>query len=235
MKTKPIIGVMPLLDERKESLWMLPGYMNGISAAGGIPVMLPLTEDSETLEQIAENCSGFLFTGGQDVSPEIYGYSAKYDNIVCCKERDNMEIQLLKHILKLEKPILGICRGIQIINCAMGGTLFQDLPSEKNSAVEHHQSPPYDIPVHSVSIEKNSPLYKLLHTQNLKVNSYHHQAIKELSPQLKEMARSEDGIVEAVYMPSRKFVWGIQWHPEYLYLNDEANFMIFSEFLINCI
>ncbi len=234
MKAKPVIGVIPLWDETKDSYWMLPGYMKGIIAAGGLPVMLPLTDDEEILKQTAEMCDGFLFTGGQDVSPKVYNSTATFNNIVCCKERDSMEIKLLREILIEEKPLLGICRGIQFLNAAMGGTLYQDLPSETNSDVNHHQSAPYDAPVHKVKIETDSPLYRLLHTEQLKVNSYHHQAVKNIAPPLKVMAYAEDGIIEAVYMPSRKFVWAVQWHPEFSYLSDNNSFMIFEEFIKNC-
>ncbi len=235
MKRKPVIGVLPLWDEKKDSLWMLPGYMNGIIAAGGLPIMFPLTDDKEIINRMVDICDGFLFTGGQDVSPEIYGQTAVYDNIVCCKERDIMERSVLQQALIFEKPVLGICRGIQFINAALGGTLYLDIPSEVKSDIEHHQSPPYDVPVHSVKIEKGTPLFKLLQKQELDVNSYHHQGVKELAPQLKAMARSEDGIVEAVYMPLRKFVWAVQWHPEFSYISDRSSFLIFEEFIKNCI
>lgn len=234
MKEKPVIGVVPLWDEEKNSLWMLPGYMNGIIAAGGIPVMLPLTDDKDILGQLADRCSGFLFTGGQDVSPDVYGCQIKYENVICCKERDSMELKLLQEVLIREKPVLGICRGIQLINASIGGTLYQDLPHETESQTEHHQQPPYDVPVHDVMIDRGSPLYRLLRQQKLRVNSYHHQAVRELSPQLKAMAYAPDGIVEAVYMPGRKFVWAVQWHPEFSYLKDSSSFMIFEEFVKAC-
>lgn len=234
MKARPVIGVIPLWDETKDSYWMLPGYMEGITAAGGLPVMLPLTDEEEILKQAAEMCDGFLFTGGHDVSPEVYNSTSKFDNIECCKMRDSMEMKLLREILIEEKPLLGICRGIQFLNAAMGGTLYQDLPGETDSGIEHHQSPPYDVPVHKVKIETDSPLYRLLHTEELAVNSYHHQAVRTIAPPLKVMAYAEDGIIEAVYMPSRKFVWAVQWHPEFSYLTDNNSFMIFEEFVNNC-
>ena len=196
--------------------------------------MFPLTDDKDIINRMVDICSGFLFTGGQDVSPEMYGELAEYDNIVCCEDRDKMEKSVLQQALIFEKPVLGICRGLQFINAALGGTLYQDIPSEVKSDIEHHQSPPYDVPVHNVKLEKGTPLFKLLQKQQLDVNSYHHQGVKELAPQLKAMARSEDGIVEAVYMPLRKFVWAVQWHPEFSYLTDRSSFLIFEEFVRNC-
>ncbi len=234
MKTKPTIGVVPLWDDDKSSLWMFPGYMDGIIAAGGMPVMLPLTADEELIDRMADICDGFLFTGGHDVSPEVYGSTIEFDNVVCCPKRDSMELYLLQQALAVKKSVLGICRGIQFINAATGGTLYQDIPSELDSDTEHHQSPPYDIPVHKVFIYKDSPLFYLLRTQSLEVNSYHHQAVKELSPKLRAMAYSEDGIIEAVYMPGMDFVWAVQWHPEFSYRNDENSLMIFKEFVRSC-
>lgn len=142
-----------------------------------------------------------------------------------------MEQELLEFILSLDKPILGICRGIQLLNAALGGTLYQDLPDEHPSDVEHHQKPPYDVPIHTVQLAKDSPLCQLLHKTELSVNSYHHQAIKELSPKLKPMAYSPDGLIEAVWLPSARFVWAIQWHPEFDFHTNPNSQQIFEEFL----
>lgn len=228
---KPIIGVMPLVDQERESFWMLPGYMNGIEQAGGIPVMLPLTSDEDDLQQIVKNLDGFLFTGGQDISPNLY---AERKTPACgqqCRERDDMEAVLFRIIYEMDKPLLGICRGIQYINVVMGGTLYQDLPSEHPSDTVHCQKPPYNLPVHAISIEERSPLYDLLKKKKLMVNSYHHQAVKRLAPKLSVMAVSGDGVIEAVCIPKKKFIWGIQWHPEFSLLTDESSRQIFSEFI----
>lgn len=228
---KPVIGVIPLVDEERQSYWMLPGYMKGIEQAGGIPVMLPLTSDEENLQQIAEEMDGFLCTGGQDVSPHLYEQKPSEKCGLCCKERDEMETILFRMVYKRDKPLLGICRGIQLINVAMGGTLYQDLPSEYPTDIEHHQSPPYNSPVHSVDIIEHSPLYELLKVRTLMVNSYHHQAIHMLAPKALAMAVSEDGLIEAVCIPEKKFIWGIQWHPEFSYQTDKNSRAIFSEFI----
>lgn len=232
--SKPIIGLIPLVDEEKESYWMLPGYMKGIEEAGGIPIMLPLTDDENTISQIADKFDGFLFTGGHDVSPKLYGEDKLTECGEICKKRDEMEKILLKHIILLDKPLLGICRGIQIINVCLGGNLYQDIPTQIYTTIEHHQKPPYEIPVHKVEIVKNSPLEKLLGQEQLEVNSYHHQAIKHLSNRLKPMAYSEDRLIESVYMPDKSFVWAVQWHPEFLYVNDKNSKKLFNEFIYNC-
>ena len=131
-------------------------------------------------------------------------------------------------------PVLGICRGIQFLNAYLGGTLYQDLNTQHPTATEHHQKPPYDVPVHNVSIQKDSSLHKLLGTDTLAVNSYHHQAIKEKADALEAMAVSEDGLIEAVRMPDKKFVWAFQWHPEFSYKSDISSRKIFEEFIRCC-
>lgn len=231
---KPLIGIVPLVDTEKESYWMLPGYMQSVEQAGGIPVMLPLTADPPTLEQLASSLDGFLFTGGQDVSPSVYHMPASRECGECCPERDAMESLLLQLALEKSKPVLGICRGIQLINALLGGDLYQDLPTEHASPVNHHQSPPYDRPVHTVSLVADTPLQRLLGTDTLSVNSYHHQAVRTLSRKLQAMAYSEDGLVEAVCLPTAPFVWAVQWHPEFSYGTDEPSRTIVRRFVDAC-
>ncbi|MCQ2959919.1 MAG: gamma-glutamyl-gamma-aminobutyrate hydrolase family protein [Bacteroidales bacterium] len=228
---KPLIGIIPLVDTDKDSLWMLPGYMNCIENAGGIPVMFPLTTNNAVLEQLFECVDGILFTGGQDVYPMLYRQSPTPECGKPCFERDMMEGILLKLAVKHDKPVFGICRGIQFINAALGGELYQDLPTENPSNIEHHQKAPYDTPIHKILIKKDSPLGKLLKKDVLSVNSYHHQAIKLLSPQLEAMAFSEDGLVEAVCHKTAKFIWAVQWHPEYSYKSTTYDMKILKEFI----
>lgn len=228
---KPVVGVMPLWDDEKESLWMLPGYLEGIRQAGGLPVVLPFTDDEAEIEQLADMCSGFLFTGGHDVDPKLYNESPVGDIVVTCRRRDEMEKRFLEIALEKDRSVLGICRGIQFINAALGGSLYQDLPLQHRSQTEHHQAPPYDVPVHRVTLRENTPLHKLLQVSELKVNSYHHQAVKKLASGLAEMAVSEDGIAEALYKPDCRFLWAVQWHPEFSYKTDPAARAVFSAFV----
>lgn len=227
---KPIIGVMPLWDNEKDSIWMLPGYLEGIKIAGGVPVIFPLCTEEQELGQLAELCDGYLFTGGQDVSPQIYN-EEPMEGVESCEVRDKMEAIVLKKAMSADKPILGICRGIQFINAILGGTLYQDIPKQHPSSIEHHQVPPYDIPVHEVSIVENSPLQKCLGISRLSVNSYHHQAVKRIAPELSVMAVSTDGIIEALYRPNSRFLWAVQWHPEFSYKTDVNSMKIFRAFI----
>ena len=228
---KPIVGVMPLWDEEKDSIWMLPGYMDGISQAGGIPVIFPFSTDEQELKQLIGMCDGFLFTGGQDVTPEVYHEDPLEDLIDCCIKRDLMETIVLKEAIADDKPVLGICRGIQFINAALGGKLYQDIPTQRPSEINHHQNPPYNVPVHNVSIAAGSPLHKCLEVEQLPVNSYHHQAVKIMAPELVVMAKAPDGIVEAVYKPDNRFLWAVQWHPEFSYQTDINSMKIFKAFV----
>ncbi len=228
---KPIIGVMPLWDDEKESIWMLPGYMDGICQAGGIPVILPFSTDETVIKRLTEMCDGFLFTGGHDVSPELYHEEPLKELTVCCETRDLMEKLYLQEAVSTDKPVLGICRGIQFINAALGGTLYQDLRLQHPSYIEHHQKPPYHVPIHKVTVEKESPLYRCLQTETLSVNSYHHQAVKTVADSLQVMAAAPDGIIEAVYMPGHRFLWAVQWHPEFSWRTDENSRKIFQAFI----
>ena len=227
---KPVIGVMPLWDDKKESIWMLPGYMDGISQAGGTPVIFPFSSDEQELEHLVGLCNGFLFTGGHDVSPELYGEKPLAGLIDSCAKRDQLETIVLKKALAADKPVLGICRGIQFLNAALGGTLYQDLPTQHPSDIEHHQTPPYDKHAHYVRIIADSPLYQCLGTEQLSVNSYHHQAVSRIAPGLAVMAVSPDGLTEALYKPDQRFFWAVQWHPEFSWRTDEHSRKIFKAF-----
>ena len=230
---KPMIALMPLYDDEKNSYWMLPQYMKMIEQAGGLPVMLPMSDDHIILRQIAETFDGFLFIGGHDISPHLYHQEAMIQCGQICSCRDDMEKELFHLVYQMNKPMLGICRGIQLFNVLLGGTLYQDLPSQRKSLINHHQLPPYDKPQHNNTIIKGTPLYDLLAVEKLQVNSYHHQAIQELSPLLKEMAFSEDGLIEVIYQPDKKYLWAIQWHPEYM-MHDQSSQLIIAEFIKKC-
>lgn len=233
---KPMIGIVPLYDEIKESYWMLPGYMKGIERAGGIPVMLPLTSDEDIIASIADAFDGFLFSGGQDVNPSLYGEVKEEYCGNPCSERDKMEEVLFKRVIELDKPALGICRGLQLFNVLLGGTLYQDIiiQKETKSDIKHQQKPPYHKPVHSVKIEKDTVLYDIIGKDTINVNSYHHQGIKELSKHLKCAAKAEDGMIESVFMPDKRFVLAVQWHPEFLFNVDDDNLKLFVEFVKSC-
>lgn len=231
MAKKPVIGVTPLYDDERESIWMLPGYVDALQACGALPLILPFAPADADVEQLVAMCDGILFTGGHDVDPALY--EEKY--LPVCgpthEGRDTLEFALLQRALLVDLPVLGICRGAQFINVALGGTLYQDLPTQMPSGVSHQMKPPYDRGWHDVSLVPGTPLYFLLKRTNMSVNSYHHQGIRDLSFQLLPMATAPDSLIEAFFHPGKKFTWGVQWHPEFAWQSDEIQRAIVQSFV----
>lgn len=243
---KPMIGVIPLFDDEKDSVWMLPGYLDGIRLAGGIPLVLPLCCGGADLQQVDAVCDGYLFTGGHDVDPRLYGEEKSALCGPLNPDRDELERQIFHLAWEQDKPVLGICRGLQMINVLMGGTLYQDLPAQYTGVgaaetegqgpvrVLHHMEPPYDRPCHSVNLAPDAPLARLLGRECLDVNSYHHQGIRRLADGLAAMATAKDGLVEAVWAPGRTYVQAVQWHPEFMYRKYPEALKIFASFVGSC-
>ena len=132
---KPLIGLMPLVDEERESLWMVPGYMDALKVAGANPIMLPLMDDADSIDQLVERCDGLMFTGGHDINPALYHQAPIAQLGAVSHERDRMEKMAFERAMALGKPMLGICRGLQLFNALLGGTLWQDLSSQHPSHV----------------------------------------------------------------------------------------------------
>ena len=230
---RPVIGVLPLYDMKRESLWMLPGYMQGIEAAGGIPAILSISAEKKDIAYWVDTLDGFLFTGGQDVQPLLYGEEKMPFCDEVCVQRDELESVLFQLACERDKPVFGICRGLQIMNALLGGTLYQDIPSqmEADKKIVHAQKAPYTIPCHRVELAGDSPLGKRLGSGALMVNSLHHQGIKRLAEGLQASAMAEDGLVEAAYMPDKSFVTAVQWHPECSLGEDGPSMQLFSSFV----
>lgn len=231
---RPRIGLIPLYDDERESYWMLPGYMRMLEGSGALPLMLPLTEDPGELEDCLTLCDGLLLTGGHDVDPAVYHAPRSPQCGPACPARDKMEQWLVEHALEGDLPLLGICRGIQMLNAVLGGTLYQDLETEHPGSVSHCMIPPYNRTAHQVKILPGTPLASLLGREELGVNSYHHQAIRTLAPALRPMAQSSDGLVEAVWLPEKTFVMAVQWHPEFFYPGDPASDALVGAFVDAC-
>jgi len=225
---KPVIGVLPLADVKTGYAWMKPNYISALAEAGAVPLVLPLSDDAALLDELTQACDGFLLTGGYDISPSLYGQ----EKLPACGDGtdglDRMEAALIPRILAADKPVLGICRGLQFLNVALGGTLWQDLPSQHPSGINHRMEAPYDRFVHTVMQPEDSPLLQVIPSQCFSVNSAHHQAICALGKGLFPAARSEDGIIEAICMPEKKFVYAVQWHPEDLFRIDENAAALFK-------
>lgn len=229
-----VIGLIPLYDDDKDSIWMVPGYMNVIEECGGVPIILPLTTDINILEKSYSMCDGILLTGGHDVNPNLYNEEIIKECGTTNDTRDFMEKYLFEKAVEDDKPVLGICRGIQLMNVLLGGTLYQDLPTQKKEEVDHHMSAPYDRIAHEVFVLPDTLLANIIGEGEYGVNSYHHQAIKQLASGADAMAVSEDGIIEAIRVKNRRFMVGVQWHPEFSYKTDEKCKQLVQAFVDEC-
>lgn len=209
---KPIIGITGNYDYEADFTWLKNDYINAINRAGGTAIILPPVEDEEIINHYINMCNGFLFSGGGDMDPKYWGELPDRRLGEINPIRDNFEYNLLQKILGSSLPVLGICRGCQVLNVAMGGTLYQDI----NTKLSHNQRAPRDYPFHAIVIEEKTKLFKIIRQSNIRVNSFHHQAVKKLGAGLKISAIAADGIIEAIESENHPFVVGMQWHPECL-------------------
>ena len=204
-----------------------------ILKAGGLPVLPPFLTEAEA-RSLMEQADGLFLTGGADIDPALYSQEKAPACGELQPERDASDLALLRAALALQKPVLCICRGFQLGNAFLGGTLYQDLATEFESTVQHRASDRYAQAVHPVDLAENTPLSGLLGKNRLEVNSLHHQAVRTLAPTLKAMAYAPDGLVESWYLDSRtQWMRGYQWHPEMEAPNGDSD-AIFREFLTAC-
>jgi putative glutamine amidotransferase len=220
----PIIGVTATLKEDPELVETRPlgafvradlDYVAGVAQAGGVPVVLPPI--AEVAEEMTQGIDGLLLSGGSDLDPGYYGESPLPELGATLPERDAFEVALLKHALERGVPVFGICRGLQVLNVALGGTLYQDLPTQlEDGSIAHRQLTPKWQWTHEVEVRAGSQVAKIVNTTDLRVNSYHHQAIKDLAEGLVASAHASDGVIEAVEFHNLSECWlvGVQWHAE---------------------
>lgn len=225
---RPIIGIS-CSQKNGSDVSLRREYVNAIVNNGGLPVLIPVNQEVEILMETMNVCHGLLLTGGGDVDPEFYGGNKNSELIKNVDPaRDSFEISLVKITLNQKKPILAICRGMQILNTALGGDLYQDLSLEVPGALNHQLEESLDN-FHPVKVNKNTYLRKFLNEETI-VNSNHHQAVKKIGNNLIVAAVSYDGVVEAVQVTNDLWVVGVQWHPERL---DDGKIIpnLFSEFI----
>ncbi len=230
---KPIIGVLAEVD-LEQNTKVQNGYIRAIEESGGIPILLPYVKDTDTMERFVSLCDGFFFTGGADIDPQRYGEEPKNTCGRIQYARDELEFAVIQIVNKTSKPLLAVCRGAQLVNIALGGTLYQDIPSEINTQISHKQTEPKNSPSHDVQILKSTPLFELMKKTEMTANSFHHQAIKKLGEGLQIMAVADDGIVEAFCLSGERYLRAYQWHPERLYGTDIDNRLIFDDFIRAC-
>lgn len=236
MRKKPLIALTPYYNIDTEEPYMRPAYLKVIEAAGGIPVILPLNQSQETLRQLISTFDGFLFTGGPDVHPFYFGEETQAHCGNVSPRRDTFEMALLPLVMEAKKPILGICRGVQLINIALGGDIYQDIPSQfpEDFPIAHSQPFYYDIPSHTVQVVPGTLLASLTENSVLKVNSMHHQAVRRVAPGLTVSAYAANHLIEAIEKPEYPYLLGVQWHPEYLWESDPVGKKIFDTFVGAC-
>lgn len=232
---KPLIGVTSSELSQGEAA-VSPAYLHALSNNGVLPVLLPLSLTCEDCSRLAELLDGILFTGGPDLHPFLFGE----ETLTGCGSqsalRDRTELLLFSAIYKQKKPILAICRGIQLINLALGGDIWQDIDAQtcRTLPIAHRQ--PFDpsVPSHHVTLTGGSLLASLTGSCRIEVNSAHHQAIRRPAPCLKVCGLAPDGIIEAVELPDYPFLIGVQWHPELLLTTQAHAKNLFSAFTACC-
>ena len=229
---EPIIGIITCGFSENRQFVTNP-YIQSIRYAKGIPVILPGVRSDRLLEKYAGLCDGFLFCGGGDITPLLFGEEPQKGNGDTNITVDLFQIRLMKHILTSNKPVMAICRGMQILNVACGGTIWQDLSIMPGKVLDHMQRSASRGEVsHRISTEPHSLLKKFIGSSAL-VNSYHHQAVNTPGKGIRISARSKDGVIEAIELSSHPFAIGVQWHPECMYRSSPEMRELFHEFVFH--
>jgi len=238
---RPVVGltsqtIQPIPGQAPLSFGMGQQYVRVLANAGAVPCIIPsLADDESTLRAIFDHLDGLFLAGGVDIDPANYGEQRRNYCGPSDPARDAVEIKLLQWAAKERLPVLGVCRGVQMINVAYGGTLFQDLQIERGDAEKHDyfQTQGFDdraLLVHSVSVSPGTRLHEIVGDE-ASVNSIHHQGIKRLGDNLKSVAVAPDGVIEGIEGTNGRFLVGVQWHPEELAATDESMRRLFEAFV----
>ena len=238
---KPVIGIAGniLIGENGNNAGVYRSYVNheyvvSIENAGGIPVILPIDSSKENREELLEHLEGIVMSGGYDIDPEWYGEEAILEQGFVMREVDDSDLLLIRKAYEKQKPILGICRGIQSINVAFGGTLYQDLKAQKSSVIRHIQKGGRADAAHWVTICPESFLGQCF-GEKVRVNTYHHQAIKDVASGFRVTAKAKDGVIEGIEKEKGGFVIGVQWHPEVMAASGNKQMQdLFKKFIEEC-
>ena len=230
---KPIIGVTASMETDRAYYSTAKRNVKAIIDAGGIPVILPYIIEGEDVAEIVNRLDGLYATGGGDIDPILFGEEPHPKLGLIIPERDQSELILIQKMLEMKKPILGVCRGSQILNIAAGGDMYQDIYSQiDKQLLQHSQKTPFDYGSHFVYVKKDSLLHNLTGEDKLRVNSYHHQANRKVPKEFQISGTASDGVIEAIESKTHPFVLGLQWHPEGMTeVNDEASLKIYAGFI----
>ncbi|HEU4685556.1 MAG TPA: gamma-glutamyl-gamma-aminobutyrate hydrolase family protein [Nitrospira sp.] len=237
---RPLIGVTPDFNagDRKEwggrePTYFLRGrYIRAIEELGGIPIVLPLPCAATSRRRLLSGIDGLLLTGsGPDLSPSLYGERQRYPFAVMSERRAAFELDAARMARASGIPVLGICGGMQTMNVALGGSLYQDIQSQFANPLQHRQAKPATSVSHRVRVAAGTLLRRIVGKATLQVNSSHHQSVKDVAPTLVPTAVAPDGIVESIELPSHPFFLGIQWHPEFLFDRYPLHRRLFEAFL----
>lgn len=223
MSEKPLIGITPDYSYEKRRFKISEDYTNAITKAGGVPVLLIPGED------FPEFIDGLLFSGGGDINPLLFGEEPIWENGEISPLRDSYELALCKEALARDIPLLGICRGMQIMNIAAGGGIYQDIAVQTGTTLKHSQQAPRPCGTHSVIPAEGSLLSRLWQAEKIIVNSVHHQAVSTLGNGMRAAAQSPDGLTEAIEGAEKSFVLGVQWHPEAMEAKEQG--ALFAHFV----
>jgi putative glutamine amidotransferase len=231
MSTFPLIGVSTSITvgTSPERAYVNSTYLNAIQQAGGVPLPLPPQLSSRSWKRLAAGLDGLLLTGGGDIDPALFGEAPHPTLYDVAPIRDTFEANAARWALEHRLPLLCICRGVQVLNVALGGSLYQDVGTDPGTTLPHSQKEPRDQPTHKVRIAPGSRLAEVVAADEVEVNSMHHQALKSLGRGLAAVAWAPDQLVEGVEMPEQPgFVLGVQWHPEELIGHSEAARRLFA-------
>ncbi|MFX3674761.1 MAG: gamma-glutamyl-gamma-aminobutyrate hydrolase family protein [Paenisporosarcina sp.] len=228
---KPIVGITAEVKE-DGSYFLPPVYAKAVTQAGGIPVLIPLVL-GEDINDLCERIDALFVTGGEDIDPAYYGQDPHVHLGKIAPKLDAMEHALVKKMLELDKPYIGVCRGLHMLNVATGGSLYQSIHSQRKEAViQHKQIAERTHRSHKVEVEKNSRMFDMLQESEFRVNSYHHQGLHEVKEPLRIVAKASDGLAEGVESTKHNFVFGFQWHPEEFAIDgDEPSKRIFKAYI----
>lgn len=236
----PVIGVTPdfHVGDRKDmggpepTYFLRARYIRAVEELGGIPLILPLVTHPAARRRLLDGVDGLLLTGsGPDLSPRLYGERKRYKFPIVNERRADFELEVVRQAGMRDLPLLGICGGMQTVNVACGGSLFQDIPAQVPTAMDHRQKTKAIHIAHAVTIAPKSLLRRVIGSDTLMVNSSHHQSVKKVAPSLIASALAPDGVVEAIESSAHRFMLAVQWHPEFLFEGHLAHRRLFEALL----